>query len=316
MLFQSASGILNNAISRTLSENFGQSKRTLVTEQTYKNLEKIIPERIDIGQGPPYQKWAMCYDHALDILLAHVADVHVQTEASPSSSTPLLGQFWEQVKKKIGGSPSYDQEELPSNGEELLSKFNENGFLVLRGLGLGAVGDDYRDHAVLVFSVSKINVPSKGPRVVAGVIDCNDQARDPETMASREAAAKMGKSHVSELTHEEANKNGAHLRRIRFMDGDALLKHMWKNIRQSEQLIESMMVGVPHIAFPLKKVPTLTADEADGLSKILVEIYDTPEVEKFEDQDFGRSEDEAAAQRSAGGAMARQLYKAAKERED
>jgi len=302
-LLQSASSILDNALSRSLFNGFGQSRRMLVTQQTYKSLQEAIPGKIDISKVSPYQKHGLCAGHATRILKTRLAEAR---QADSASSLALLwGKGWDQVKEAMVGVCVPDS--LPFNAEELLAKFNEKGILTLRGPGLG---ESYNDHEVAVFSVSKINVPGKGPKIVVGVIDCNDQATDPETMASRVAAVRMGKSHPSELTHEEADKHGAHLRRIRFMDGDSLLKHIRACTKQCMHLIDNGEMSYPEIFVPRRGIPALTADESAKLSQILVEIYDTPEVEKFESQDAGRFEQDAAAQRESGRAMAQRLYKA------
>ncbi len=177
----------------------------------------------------------------------------------------------------------------------------------MRGLGLS---EDYLDHAVAVFSVNKINVPGKGPRVVMGIIDCNDQATDPETKASWETAARLNKLHPSKLTHEEANQNGAHLRRIRFVDATALGDHVSKMTKSYFHLIKDEQVLPPEVTSPKEKIPSLTPDEAEKLSKILVEIYDTPEVEKeFGNISYSHPEHNAE-QRAKDGAMSQQLHKA------
>lgn len=303
-LLQSASSILDNAFSRTLSRGFGQTERTLVTERTYKRLQEAIPGKIDVSKVPPYQKYGFCQVQATDILNTRLAEA--RRADSTFSSTSLWGRVWDQVKEAMRGK--YMPGDLPPDAEGLLAKFNEKGVLFLRGPGLGEI---YDDHVVVVFSVSKINVPGKGPKIVVGVIDCNDQATDPETMASRKTAAKMGKSHLSELTHEEANKNGAHLRRIRFMDGDSLLKHIRACAKQNMHLILNDQMLIPQISFPREGIPGLTPDESAKLSQILAEIYDTPEVEKFGKQGVGRFEQDAVVQQGRGGAMVQRLYKEA-----
>lgn len=302
-MFQSASGILDNAFSR-LSGKFGQSQRPIVTAQTFHRLQETIPGKIDVSKVPPYQKQGLCHVQAVDIMSARIAEAS-QAAPAPSSSRSW-GSLWDQVKKAIGGDIKVER--LPANAEELLAKFEDKGILTLRGPGLDK---NYDDHMVVIFSVSKINVPGKGPTIVVGAIDCNDKANDPETTASRETAARIGKSHPSELTHEEANKNGAHLRRIRFMDGDSLVKHVRDTAMNHLGLIDDGKMLPPQIMLPRQRIPALTSDESLKLSQILTEIYDTPEVEKFEHRNAGRPEQDAGARRRMGNAMAQRLYKEA-----
>jgi len=308
-LFMNARKILDNASLRTLSaqlnSDVGKSKRTLVTSQTYSKLQKIIPERIDVSKVPPYQEASLCERQARAIVGAKVKEA--QREASSSSSQPKevgIAKFLTQVKTLWGSK--YDMEKWLSP-DDLLARFNEKGMLILRGPGLGEL---YHDHAVAVFSVNKIHVPGKGPRIVMGLIDCNDRATDPETTASLETVAKLNKLHLHELTHEEANQNGAHLRRIRFVDATALGDHVLKMAKRYFHLIMDKVIAPPEVTSPKEKIPSLTPDEAEKLSKILVEIYDTPEVEK----EFGNPSDSHlehnAERRAKDGAMSQQLHKA------
>lgn len=310
ILLKNACKILNHAIDRTLfrqpDKNLGQSKRTLVTERTYNKLQEIIPKRIDIGKAPPYQEFSLCSRQAADIMHAQATEAR-QAASSPSSQAEeTSSKFWNLMKSLMSGRS--ETEGLPSDAEGLLAKFNERGILALRAPGLD---ENYSgDHAVVIFSASKINVPGKGPKIVVGMIDCNDLASDPETKASWTTAAKLGKSHPSELTHEEANKSGAHLRRIRFADSDTLIRHIKDCTKNFGLLIQQEQIRLPEITFPKEKIPPLTPHEAEKLSQILVEIYDTPEVEKFEEQSHRRLEDNADAGRGKGRVMAQQLYKA------
>lgn len=292
-------------LSGQLNSDLGKSKRTLVTSQTYNELQKIIPKKIDISKVPPYQETSLCGSQAKAIVIAKVKEA--QREASSSSSQPEevgLAKFLKQVKTLW--AEKYDIEQWLSP-DDLLARFNEKGILILRGPGLGEL---YLDHTVTVFSANKINVPGKGPRIVMGIIDCNDRGTDPETKASWKALAKLNKLHPSELTHEEANQNGAHLRRIRFVDATALGDHVSVMTERYFHLIMDKVIPPPEIIFPKEKIPSLTPDESEKLSKILVEIYDTPEVEK----EFGNISDRRlehnAERRAKDSAMSQQLHKA------
>jgi hypothetical protein len=272
-----------------------------VTESTYKKLQEAIPGKIDVSMVPPYQERGACHAQAMKIMSARMDGA---PQEATSSSSGSLGRIWDQLKLSVVGD--LKAVKPPSNADELLARFNEKGILSLRSPGLG---DNYNDHVVVIFSVSKIDVPGKGPKIVVGAIDCNDQANDRETKASRDAAAHMGKIHPSALTHDEANQNGAHLRRIRFMDGDALMKHMKASTTRCLGLIADGKMLPPEALLPRKSIPGLTAEESTRLSQILTEIYDTPEVEKFDDRSPDPLEQNAAAQKCKGSAMAQRLYK-------
>jgi hypothetical protein len=290
--------ILDGAISRTL-------QRGLVTKATYGEVEKNIPG-VDFRTTMPYQEPEGCENQADKIIDA-------LRKARPEEATEVLEPekgFWNQLKIAMTGDPSFERIRF-SKADDLLHTFNKHGFFTLRGPGLATgmgMDDPYIDgHSVAVFSVNQINVPGKGTKIVIGMMDCNDCADDPETNASKATVKETKKQYLSELTHEEANQNGAHLRRIRFVDADALSKHTnelyWHFKTCGDKIVS------PEITFLKKDSLSLTPQEVDDLSKVLVGIYDK-EVEKFEGCDyswFAHNKEANKAQGQQGSSMAQQL---------
>jgi hypothetical protein len=277
-LVAQASSLLLGGMSRALQSDKAfpgagmGSKRSIVTGPTFDALIKATPKHISVEEAPPYQPPAACEAQAGKVLQSQLR------KSTPQQS--LSDKVRELFNTALG--KTFSQRDIVTS-DDLLDTYKKKGSCVLRGPGLGT---GYRDHAINVFAV--MEVPMKnGVKKVVCALDFNDRANDPETTASRETAASSGNRHVSELSHEEANKNGAKERRIRFIDADALAYRMKRFFLHYRADRDGTPISGSKAIYPKTQAIRLSPKEEQELTKILEQVYDT-EVEKFADFDYSR----------------------------
>jgi hypothetical protein len=291
MQLDQASRLLMNSVHQNLRVPRGfpgsgaGASRSIVTDTTLNTLKKKIPDKVSFKESPPYQPHGRCEGQATQILM----EIQKSRGSEPPVKQQAKGTVAELLawwRKILTG----DFKTVPlANAGDFLKTHKSKGPFGLRGPGLG---EAYHDHALAVFAAIEIKTKS-GPKTVLGVLDCNDLGTDPQTKASWETATKAGKSHVSKLSHEEANQNGAEARRIRFIDADALAAHMteyWKHnvaleIMHPGPSLTSTLPNHPTISYAKDGIRGLSPGEEKELRTLLEDIYDT-EVEKFENQDY------------------------------
>jgi hypothetical protein len=278
LLAEKASAIVIGGIKRKLLNQMAApgagigSRKSFVTDTTHKQLNEIIPDKISFTQTPPFQEEEMCEIHANKVLTEQRKKYRASIPPVPNEDSPL-DQVVAYFEKLLCGS--HDSDDIKS-AKELLDIYQRNGGYVLRGPGLS---DQYRDHAVAVVSALKINTPS-GPKTVLTALDCNDMSTDARTNASRKTAERLGKGHISELSHEEANKNGAQQQRIRFLEAESLARKMANNYSLYQMML-SNAITAPKVIYHKTEGVKLSPGEDAELGALLEEIYDE-EVEKFE----------------------------------
>lgn len=273
-------------------------QRNIVSNATLHKLKSNTNSFILKNNVPPYQHPGECQGQAEKILKG-LRGTQAVPRQKATENTSLLAKVSTAISTSFGGN--FKIRDAPiTQSSELLQVYEKKGPYMIRGPGLS---DIYDDHTLAVMAAVKIDMPH-GPKTVVYALDCSDLSKDPQTEASWETASKTGKSHISQLSHEEANQNGAEARRIRFIDADALAKHMMEHYRHHQALghtvplpestAKTPNVSHPKVMYAEDGIPRLTPREEAELQELLKEIYDyvddqgVEEVEKFKNADYSQ----------------------------
>ncbi|RJG07440.1 hypothetical protein D3870_16835 [Noviherbaspirillum cavernae] len=266
----------------------GGGHRTVVTASTHEKLKHIVPDKTALTSVAPYQRPDLCHFQAEDVVgewrqKAGITSPATKVKPAPEPGAPRsLRGMWEAFTAKLAAmtETSMGSRTLKS-AEDHLATYEKHGPYVFIADGLG---EAYAHHAIAVFAVVKAETP-QGTRIVAGTVDCNDLASDPHTAASRKKARETGKAHVSELSIEEANENGAHLARIRLLDVESMAIHTMERYKLLAQhdtdFLSGLPAHVPEARFYKEGIDRLAPGTLQELSALFAELYDTDEVEKF-----------------------------------
>jgi hypothetical protein len=287
LLLQSTHKSMQNG--RGLSAGSIGGQRSIVTDATLKKLKKSIPDNISFKETPPYQAPGLC-ERQTNLILKELQKSKGSNRSANSENKGFTTELFASWVRIFTGD--FKTTSI-SKASDLLQVYKKNGPYGLRAPG---IGERYDDHSVAVFAAVEIQT-EKGKKTVLGVFDCNDLGTDPETTASRETAARIGKTHVSDLSHAEANQNGAEGRRIRFLDVDGAYAHMMEYCkhhaalghldRDPQSLSEGPNVYYPSITHLKDGIQPLSPKDEQDLRTLLEEIYES-EVEKFENMDYSQ----------------------------
>lgn len=246
-----------------------------------------MKRRIEFSDQPPYHHPDLCGIHARAILREQALKIRdeqraLSTESDQPEMDRFIGNSWVRLKDRLLDEftkGDYAEENLPKDATVLYEKFKKTGGFALRVPRVNPSRKYPEEHTRVVFSINRIDVPGKGHKVILGLIDCDISATDPQTNASKELTKESGRE-MHDLTHDEANANDAHLRRIYFKDADVELKEAHENYSEfSRRVREYDFVHrddfpVPRIQIPKFRTPPPTEEEEEFLSDLLVQHYD------------------------------------------